>query len=120
MNEKPTAVIRGASLGALRNGRYATRSIITLSVPDAIIATTRMRRRPGTSPNVPVATVNPSVPYRPAATNEPIMKTSPWAKLISSMIPYTSVYPTATSAQIAPFESPSTRLLPRRLRSPCC
>ena len=34
-----------------------------------------------------VSAVSPSVPNSPAATNEPIMKTSPWAKLISSMIP---------------------------------
>ena len=38
MNEKPTAVISGASLGALRNGLYATRSIIVLRVPQATIA----------------------------------------------------------------------------------
>ena len=36
----PTAVISGASLGALRSGRYATRSISTFSTPQAIIATT--------------------------------------------------------------------------------
>ncbi len=35
----------------------------------------------------PVAAVKPSVPNRPADTNDPIMKTSPWAKLISSTIP---------------------------------
>ena len=29
----------------------------------------------------------PIVPNSPAVTNEPIMNTSPWAKLMSSMIP---------------------------------
>ncbi len=47
----------------------------------------RITNRPIARPNVPVASVSPSVPYRPNATNEPIMNTSPWAKLISSMIP---------------------------------
>ena len=36
----PIAVISGASLGAPRSGRYATRSIITLSEPVATIETT--------------------------------------------------------------------------------
>ncbi len=35
----------------------------------------------------PVATVRPNAPHSAAPVNEPIMKTSPWAKLISSMIP---------------------------------
>ena len=45
------------------------------------------------------------------------MNTSPWAKLISSIIPYTSVYPIAISAQIDPFERPWTTFNPIRVRS---
>ena len=46
-----------------------------------------MSVRPKISPKVPVATVRPIVPKKVNDTNEPIMKTSPWAKLISSMMP---------------------------------
>ena len=35
----------------------------------------------------PVAVVRPIVPIMPKATNDPIMNTSPWAKLMSSMMP---------------------------------
>ena len=84
----PTAVMSGASLGAVRNGRYATRSIITLSVPLVTIATTSDASRPMTSPRIAVCSVRPMTPQNQAAvTSEPIMKTSPWAKLISSMMP---------------------------------
>ena len=83
----PTAVMSGASLGALRSGLYATRSIITFKLPVATIATISVTNRPSARPRVPVASVSPSVPYSPKDTNEPIMNTSPWAKLISSMIP---------------------------------
>ena len=40
MNDIPIAVINGASFGALRNGLYATRSIITFSEPVASMLTT--------------------------------------------------------------------------------
>ena len=40
-----------------------------------------------TRPGTPVAAVRPTVPKNPAATNDPIMNTSPWAKLMSSTIP---------------------------------
>ena len=43
--------------------------------------------RPPTSPRVPVVSPSPSVAPRPTALKEPIMNTSPWAKLISSMMP---------------------------------
>ena len=39
INDMPMAVIRTASRGELRKGLYATRSIPTLSSPQAIIAT---------------------------------------------------------------------------------
>ena len=50
-----------------------------------------MSASPNASPKVPVAVVSPIVPNNANDVKEPIMKTSPWAKLISSMIPYTSV-----------------------------
>jgi hypothetical protein len=62
-----------------------------LSEPCTAITTIRVRARPAASPSGPVAIVRPIVPKKPTVTNDPIMKTSPWAKLISSMIPYTSV-----------------------------
>jgi hypothetical protein len=43
--------------------------------------------RPTISQAPPVAGVSPNTAYRPTAVKEPIMNTSPWAKLISSMIP---------------------------------
>ena len=39
------------------------------------------------SPKRLMPTVRPSEVHRENETNEPIMNTSPWAKLISSMIP---------------------------------
>ena len=87
MNENPTAVIRGASLGALRSGRYPTRSISTFSEPQTSIDTTSVSNSPSTSPRGPVARPSPIEAQNPAAVIEPIMNTSPCAKLISSMIP---------------------------------
>ena len=57
----PTAVMSGASLGASRNGRYATLSIITLSTPE------RPSRREGDEqaddqPVAAVSCVSPSEP----------------------------------------------------------
>ena len=87
MKEKPTAVISGASLGAFRKGRYATRSIITFSTPQATIATRPATISPPRIPMPEVASPTPSVLQSRTTMNEPIMKISPWAKLISSMIP---------------------------------
>ena len=87
MNEKPTAVISGASLGALRSGRYATRSIRTLSEPHTSMQTIRVAISPNTSATTLDPRPSPTVAANPTAVNEPIIKTSPWAKLISSMIP---------------------------------
>ena len=42
---------------------------------------------PRMSPPTPVVAVRPSVANSETETNEPIMNTSPWAKLMSSMIP---------------------------------
>ena len=88
----PIAVISGASLGALRSGRYATRSMTTLSVPQNAIAMNSVAITSG------VVTYHSWVPFRPnqplatvMVTIVPNMNTSPWAKLINSMMPYTSV-----------------------------
>ena len=43
--------------------------------------------RPSTSPSGPVVSPSPIEDQNAAPVNEPIMNTSPWAKLISSMIP---------------------------------
>ena len=51
------------------------------------MATTSVTSRPATSPNGPVARPSPMLAQKLEAVNEPIMNTSPWAKLISSMIP---------------------------------
>ena len=83
----PIAVMSGASLGALRSGRYATRSIMTLSEPLASIDTARKPTIERMIRPVPVSASTPAVAQRPTATNEPIMNTSPWAKLMSSMMP---------------------------------
>ena len=89
MKLTPMAVMRGASRGARRSGRYASRSI---SAPT--IAITPIVRAKSTS-TLPARrgmfVMAPSLPKRlllmNMATNEPTMKTSPWAKLINSMMP---------------------------------
>ena len=42
---------------------------------------------PATMPNAAVVSPSPIVPQSPKETSVPIMNTSPWAKLISSMMP---------------------------------
>ena len=59
----------------------------TLSEPHTIIETISVTTSPRTSPPGPVVRPRPIVPQKPTAVMEPIMNTSPWAKLISSMIP---------------------------------
>ena len=48
---------------------------------------TRITSSPTASGTSLVSSVRPNVANRLAATNEPIMNTSPWAKLISSTMP---------------------------------
>jgi hypothetical protein len=60
---------------------------MTLSVPLPSIAIASPTSMAPTAPNVATPSVAPSVPQIDTQTNEPIMKTSPWAKLISSMMP---------------------------------
>ena len=74
-------------------GRVAQRPVGDPLDQDVQAAADRPSRRsasrpgPTTSPSAPVASPSPIAPHRPTAVNEPIMNTSPWAKLISSMIP---------------------------------
>jgi hypothetical protein len=95
MKDIPIAVMRTASRGAFRRGLYATRSIPTFRRPQANIATKRAIKTPRILKNVPDPPVIGEKSPRPKIvpertvrpTKEPIMKLSPWAKLISSMIP---------------------------------
>ena len=82
----PIAVINGASFGAWRNGRYAMRSTATLIEPQkAIVATITAT---STSHAENEESVTPSHWFSRCMPNtEPSMNRSPWAKLISSMMP---------------------------------
>ncbi len=51
------------------------------------MAITSVTSSPATRPAVPVLVVSPSVPQSANDVKAPSMKISPWAKLISSMIP---------------------------------
>ncbi len=89
MIDTPIAVISGARRGALRSGRYATRSIVTLTITQTGIAASRPRissiqpGRPGATPCSPVTTAY--------AVNAPTINTSPCAKLMRLRMPYTIV-----------------------------
>ncbi len=80
----------GASFGAVRSGLYTRRSIVTLTVAQNSGTTANNSAMPSQSclgsaqsqRSLPV-----SSPTSVRARNEPSMNTSPWAKLISSMIP---------------------------------
>ena len=56
-------------------------------MPHTSIVMSSVTNRPATSPSGPVVSVRPMVPHNPKAANDPIMNRSPWAKLMSSMIP---------------------------------
>ncbi len=51
------------------------------------MAITSVSSRPRKRIGIAVSVVSPSVAMKLADTNEPIMKTSPWAKLMSSTMP---------------------------------
>ena len=88
MKEKPTAVISGASFGALT--QRPVRDPLDHRVEHARSRASRptsVMSRPRTSSAGPVSCVSPIVVKKPAEMNEPIMNTSPWAKLISSTMP---------------------------------
>ncbi len=83
----PMAVINGARRGALRKGRYAMRSMVMLMPPMISITTgntTTMAIRL-TAVNDPSSMAKK--PRIAALMYPPIVNTSPWAKLISSMMP---------------------------------
>src|SRR5664280_615898 len=86
--DTPIAVISGASRGALRSGRYANRSTNTPVTTEVAIAPSRTSGRA-------TQTLRPSDAGRAVKTvrppNAPTMKISPWAKLISWIMPYTMV-----------------------------
>ena len=66
-NETPTAVINGATRGASRSRRYATRSIaIPVSPEAAIVSGNRISRARSKPPRLPVA--------RPPSPNHPAMR----------------------------------------------
>ena len=60
---------------------------MALSTPQTTIVITRTTSSPAASPITGLPVARPTVPYSPTAVNDPIMNSSPWAKLISSMIP---------------------------------
>ena len=85
----PMAVISGASLGLLRRGRYATFSITKFSSPattQAITVAISRMSQPGES-----GMLFCIVPIIDQLVRAPTMRTSPWAKLIRLMMPYTMV-----------------------------
>ena len=87
MKLTPTAVISGANFGALRSRRYASFSMVDVEQraqrhDDAASTTASSNHAFGDD------FVWPSRSSRKiAASTEPIMNRSPWAKLISSMMP---------------------------------
>ncbi len=86
-NDIPMAVISGARRGALRSGRYATRSIATLIPPMTSITTGNTTSKARRLMTVKVPSVIANNPRRVVPMYAPSVNTSPWAKLISSMMP---------------------------------
>ena len=88
MKDIPIAVIRGATLGAWRSGRYATRSIVTLIAPQMAIVARKTRRSGRMMAAVPALLSSaPTIGSRKSEMNPPSVNRSPCAKLISSMMP---------------------------------
>ena len=89
MNDTPIAVMSGATRGAWRSGRYTRRSMLTFRNPMIGIvnaSAARTKKMSGmTWSTGPVCPKTP--PMRTTDRNAPSMKISPWAKLMSSMIP---------------------------------
>src|SRR5262245_32886139 len=74
----------------------------TLSAAVLAMVRTKTRGRIVTSCQPVSVLLTPSSANHDSEMKRPSMKTSPWAKLISSMMPYTIVYPRAISANTAP------------------
>ncbi len=91
MNDTPMAVMRGASRVDRRSGRYATRSMATLRAAVVSIVRTKTSGSRVTSCQPVSVFVTPSSVNQAREMKRPSMKTSPWAKLMSSMMPYTIV-----------------------------
>lgn len=89
--DTPSALMSAEILGAFLRGRYANRSMV---MPNA--AVTAKDTSPATGKDSPHEE-NPRTP-----TKAPTMKTSPWAKLMRRIIPYTMVYPSAMSEYTMP------------------
>ncbi len=95
MKDTPTAVISGASRGALRSGLYAMRSINAFATAKTGMVTASPSRRPPMitgDARVRIETEPDDHRERHEAGQA---NTSPCAKLMSCRIPYTSVYPSA-------------------------
>ena len=80
------AVISGTSRGALRSGRYATRSSRTATIVETAIETTS-RMRMATTGSLFRKPLESSVCATKNEPNAPAMNTSPCAKLIIRRIP---------------------------------
>ena len=91
MNDIPIAVISGARRGALRSGRYATRSMVTLIPPMISITAGKTSSSAITLVSVSESPLTAKKPSSAEPMNALSVKMSPCAKLISSMMPYTIV-----------------------------
>ena len=91
LNETPIAVRSGARRCRPRSGRYANRSITIPVVPMISIVARNVTINANAIPAAAMCRVAPRRVSRASATNDPAVYTSPWAKLISSMMPYTIV-----------------------------
>ena len=88
MNDMPTAVIRTASLGALRNLRYAISSMLAFTAAPNAIAIRNTAASPSTTATVPEVSSRWKRFAIRLAMNSPVSaNTSPCAKLISCRIP---------------------------------
>ncbi len=85
--ETPIAEMSAARRGALRRGRYARRSMTTPMIPTTTMAMRMARKK--FSPGMPTVWPNSviSVDIIMMVMKAPNMKSSPKAKLMSSMMP---------------------------------
>ena len=98
MNDIPTAVISGVSRGAFRSGRYAIRSIVAFTRANSGMVIASVTMIPPITARLLESPVSPSTERSTVlATSPDSENTSPCAKLISWRMPYTSVYPSATT-----------------------
>ena len=86
MKETPIADTSGASFGAFRNGRYTILSTATLSPPQNRPQSTTSSATPSHVVAMPPPPM-PNADTSESARQAPSMIRSPWAKLISRMMP---------------------------------